>query len=63
MDITLKEAINNNSEVLISYYKNGYSNTLYGYITKLDATKKAIYLDGIPLKIDIITRIEIIWKS
>ncbi len=60
MDITLKEAINNNSEVLISYYKNGYSNTFYGYITKLDDLKKLIYLDGIPFKIDQIISLELV---
>ncbi|NLL68793.1 MAG: YolD-like family protein [Acholeplasmataceae bacterium] len=60
MDITLKEAVINNSEVMITYYKNGYLSTLFGYITKLDDLKRLIYLDAIPFKIDQIVSIELI---
>lgn len=60
MDITLKEAIVSNNEVTLTYYKNGYSTTLFGYITKLDDFKRVIYLDGVPFKIDQIISIELL---
>lgn len=60
MDLTLREAINDNLAVHITYFKKGYLNELYGHITKIDPIKKAIYLDGLPLKINIITDLEII---
>lgn len=60
MNLTLQEAIINQNEITIAYFKDGYVNNLYGHITKLDPIKKAIYLDGVSLKIDSIVNLELI---
>lgn len=60
MDIKLKEAIYENRQLIVTYYNNGYFNSLYGYITKLDHLKRLIYIDNIPLNVNNITQLELI---
>lgn len=60
MDITLKEAINNHSELIITYYSNGYTNNIFGHITKVDPLKKLVFINGNPLNILDIVEIDLI---
>ncbi|MGI6782552.1 MAG: YolD-like family protein [Acholeplasmataceae bacterium] len=60
MDLKIKEAIYENRHITVVYFNNGYTNNLYGLVTKIDSLKRIIYLDNIPLKIDNIIDLDII---
>src|SRR5690554_5517556 len=45
LDLILKEAINNNNEIMIDYYLDGYIKTTYGLIKRIDEIEKLIQLD------------------
>ncbi|MGI6787272.1 MAG: YolD-like family protein [Acholeplasmataceae bacterium] len=60
MDLTIKEAIYQNRQIIVIYFKNGYTNNLYGLITKIDHLNKLIYLDNIPLEVGNIIGIDLI---
>ncbi|MGI6770958.1 MAG: YolD-like family protein [Acholeplasmataceae bacterium] len=60
MDLKLKEAIHLNRQIIVTYYNQGYFNTLYGYVTKINHLKRLIYIDNIPLEVLNITGIDLI---
>lgn len=53
MDYTIKKAINNNLEVMIYYYSDGYIKNFYSYVKKVDIIKRVISFDNnVKLKIE-----------
>ena len=61
LDRKLKEAINDNKEIQVSYYQDGYIKTLFGYVKKVDEIFRLVILDsGFKLEIDEVVNIEVI---
>lgn len=44
LDRTIKEALKDDLELIITYFKDGYFITTYGFIKKIDLYKRTIYL-------------------
>lgn len=61
IDLTIKEAINDNKEIAIEYYEDGYIKTMYGYVKNVNLIYKNVILHGkIEIPISIINNIHIV---
>lgn len=61
MDLTIKEAINSNKELLIDYYEDGYLKQFISFINKVDLINRIIILsNNHKIVIDYIINLEII---
>ncbi len=47
MDLNLQKAFHEHCMVYLSYFKDGYTKQVYGYVTKIDPLYKLIYINYI----------------